>query len=192
MPIITLKSKHLQFTDEQFALFCADQRDVKIERNAQGEILVMTPTFSDTGRYNSEINRQLANWNIESQEGQIFDSSTGFFLPNGAMRSPDASWIVQSRWDALTDAQKKSFAPICPDFIIELRSSSDHLLTLQEKMQEWIENGAQLAWLIDVERKEVEIYYADKTTKKVDSFDQNLSGAPLLSGFYLELPRLKL
>ena len=191
MAVITLKSKYLQFTDEQFALFCADQRDVKIERNAQGEILIMTPTFSDTGRYNSEIIRQLANWNVEVQQGQIFDSSTGFILPNGAMRSPDASWIEQNRWDALTEAQKKSFAPICPDFVVELRSASDHLPTLQEKMQEWIDNGAKLAWLIDVERKEVEVYQPGKDVQRVQNFDQNLSGAPVLSGFYLELPRLK-
>jgi len=192
MTVITLKSKYLQFTDEQFALFCADQRDVKIERNAQGEILIMTPTFSDTGRYNSEINFQLMLWQRKSQSGQIFDSSTGFRLPNGAMRSPDASWIVQSRWDALTDVQKKSFAPICPDFIVELRSASDHLPTLQEKMQEWIDNGAKLAWLIDVEQKEVEVYQPGKPVQKVKNFDQNLSGEPVLSGFYLELPRLKL
>ena len=191
MAVITLKSKYLQFTDEQFALFCADQRDVKIERNAQGEILIMTPTFSDTGRYNSEIIRQLANWDVEVQQGQIFDSSTGFILPNGAMRSPDASWIEQNRWDALTEAQKKSFAPICPDFVVELRSASDHLPTLQEKMQEWIDNGAKLAWLIDVERKEVEVYQPGKDVQRVQNFDQNLSGAPVLSGFYLELPRLK-
>ncbi|HAS39122.1 MAG TPA: hypothetical protein DCS93_01525 [Microscillaceae bacterium] len=191
MAVITLKSKYLQFTDEQFVLFCADQRDVKIERNAKGEILIMTPTFSDTGRYNSEINFQLMLWQRKSQSGPIFDSSTGFILPNGAMRSPDASWIEQSRWDALTEAQKKSFAPICPDFVVELRSASDHLPTLQEKMQEWIDNGAKLAWLIDVERKEVEVYQPRKDVQKVQSFDQNLSGAPVLSGFYLELPRLK-
>lgn len=192
MTAITLKSKILRMTDAEFEAFCLEQRDLKIERNANGDILIMTPTYSDTGRYNIEILRQLANWNVESNQGQVFDSSTGFTLPNKAVRSPDASWIAQHRWDALSQKQQKSFAPITPDFVVELKSATDHLPTLQEKMHEWIENGVKLGWLIDVENQNVEIYTTDGATTHINNFDQNLSGAPTLSGFVLELPRLKL
>ncbi|WP_299458539.1 Uma2 family endonuclease [uncultured Microscilla sp.] len=192
MTAITLKSKVLRMTDAEFEAFCLEQRDLKIERNSNGDILIMTPTYSDTGRYNIEILRQLANWNVEMSQGQVFDSSTGFTLPNNAVRSPDASWIAQSRWDALSEKQQKSFAPIAPDFVVELKSATDHLPTLQEKMHEWIGNGVKLGWLIDVESQNVEIYQADGSSQKILDFDQNLSGSPVLPGFVLELPRLKL
>jgi Uma2 family endonuclease len=192
MTAITLKSKILRMTDAEFEAFCLEQRDLKIERNSNGDILIMTPTYSDTGRYNSEIIFQLKLWERQMNNGQVFDSSTGFTLPNKAVRSPDASWIAQHRWDALSQKQQKSFAPITPDFVVELKSATDHLPTLQEKMHEWIENGVKLGWLIDVENQKVEIYTADGTTTQVNDFDQNLSGAPTLSGFVLELPRLKL
>ena len=139
----------VQMTDEQFYEFCQANRDLRIERTARGEVIIMPPAFSDTGNRNFHIAAQLWNWAEQDGTGIGFDSSTGFTLPNGATRSPDASWIKLEHWNALTEEQKASFAPICPDFVIELRSSSDTLSSLQDKMQEYIANGASLGWLID-------------------------------------------
>ncbi len=134
---------------EQFYEFCQANQDLRIERTATGEVIIMPPAFSDTGNRNIKISQQLANWADQDGIGESFDSSTGFTLPNGATRSPDASWVKLDRWNALTDEQKASFAPICPEFVIKLRSSSDALSSLQAKMQEYIDNGALLGFLID-------------------------------------------
>jgi Uma2 family endonuclease len=133
----------------EFYDFCQANRDLRIERTATGKVLIMPPAFSDTGNRNFNIATQLGIWAEQNGAGIGFDSSAGFTLPNGATRSPDASWIKLDRWNALKDAEKASFAPICPDFVIELRSSSDTLVGLQEKMQEYIDNGAVLGFLID-------------------------------------------
>ena len=129
-------------TVEQFYEFCLANRDLRIERTASGEVIIMPPAFSDTGNRNLKISQQLANWAEQDGIGETFDSRAGFTLPNGATRSTDASWIKLERWNTLTVEQKASFAPICPDFVIELRSSSDTLSGLQNKMQEYIDNGA--------------------------------------------------
>ena len=142
-------------TTEQFYEFCQANRDLRIERTANGEVIVMPPAFSDTGNRNLKIGQQLANQADRDGTGETFDSSTGFTLPNSAIRAPDASWIKLERWNALTEQQKASFAPICPDFVIELRSKSDTLKGLQAKMQEYIANGASLGWLIDRQREHV-------------------------------------
>jgi Uma2 family endonuclease len=152
-----------QMTVEQFYEFCLANRDLRIERTATGEVIIMPPAFSDTGNRNMKIAQQFANWAEKEGTGETFDSSAGFTLPNGAIRSPDASWIKSERWNALTDEQKASFAPIsfapiCPDFVIELKSSSDRLSTLQDKMQEYIDNGAILGVLIDRKAKTVHLY----------------------------------
>ena len=147
----------VQMTNEQFYEFCQANGDLRIERTANGEVIIMPPAFSDTGNRNFNIAAQLGYWTEQDGTGIGFDSSAGFTLPNGAMRSPDASWIELERWNALTDAQKASFAPICPSFVIELRSSSDRLIKLQEKMQEYIDNGASLGWLIDRQNRKVYI-----------------------------------
>lgn len=148
----------VQMTNEQFYEFCQANGDLRIERTANGEVIIMPPAFSDTGNRNFNIAAQLGYWTEQDGTGIGFDSSAGFTLPNGAMRSPDASWIELDRWNALTDAQKASFAPICPSFVIELRSSSDRLIKLQQKMQEYIDNGASLGWLIDRQNRKVYIY----------------------------------
>ncbi|MCF2150718.1 Uma2 family endonuclease [Desmonostoc muscorum LEGE 12446] len=181
--IVKLK---IDLSDEQFFQMCQKNRDYRFERTASGEILIMPPTGSDTGRRNVKITTQLDIWNSESNLGEVFDSSTGFTLPNGAERSPDASWVKIERWNALTPQQQEKFAPICPDFVVELRSPSDSLKDLQEKMQEYIENGAQLGWLIDRKNKRVEIYCPGKDVEILNN-PTSLSGENVLPEFMLNL-----
>ncbi|PHJ55993.1 hypothetical protein VF14_34920 [Nostoc linckia z18] len=179
----------IDLTDEQFFQMCQQNRDYRFERTASGEILIMPPTGSDTGRRNVKITTQLDIWNSESNLGEVFDSSTGFILPNGAERSPDASWVKIERWNALTPEQQEKFAPICPDFVVELRSPSDSLKDLQEKMQEYIENGVQLGWLIDRKNKRVEIYCPGKNVEILNN-PASLSGENVLPGFVLNLQNI--
>ncbi|MCC5656178.1 Uma2 family endonuclease [Nostoc sp. XA010] len=184
----TLKLK-IDLTDDQFFQMCQKNRDYRFERTASGEILIMSPTGSDTGRRNVKITTQLDIWNSESNLGEVFDSSTDFTLTNGAERSPDASWVKIERWNALTSEQQEKFAPICPDFVVELRSRTDSLKELQEKMQEYIENGAQLGWLIDRKNKRVEIYHPGKDVEILDN-PASLSGENVLPGFVLHLQQI--
>ncbi|MEH1811950.1 MAG: Uma2 family endonuclease [Nostoc sp.] len=184
----TLKLK-IDLTDEQFFQMCQKNSNYRFERTASGEILIMPPTGSDTGRRNVKITTQLDIWNSESSLGEVFDSSTGFTLPNGAERSPDASWVKLERWNALTPEQQEKFAPICPDFVVELRSRTDSLKELQEKMQEYIENGTQLGWLIDRKNKRVEIYRPGKDVEILNN-PTSLSGENVLPGFVLNLQQI--
>ncbi|MBW4451405.1 MAG: Uma2 family endonuclease [Nostoc indistinguendum CM1-VF10] len=179
----------VQMTNEQFYEFCQANGDLRIERTANGEVIIMPPAFSDTGNRNFNIAAQLGNWTEQDGTGIGFDSSTGFTLPNGAMRSPDASWIELERWNALTDAQKASFAPICPSFVIELRSSSDRLIKLQEKMQEYIDNGASLGWLIDRQNRKVYIYRPNREVEILEN-PEAVSGNPELPGFVLRTAKI--
>ncbi|MHC5734643.1 Uma2 family endonuclease [Nostoc sp.] len=179
----------VQMTNEQFYEFCQANGDLRIERTANGEVIIMPPAFSDTGNRNFNIAAQLGNWTEQDGTGIGFDSSTGFTLPNGAMRSPDASWIELERWNALTDAQKASFAPICPSFVIELRSSSDRLIKLQDKMQEYIDNGALLGWLIDRQKRKVYIYRPNRELEILDN-PEAVSGNPELPGFVLRMGKI--
>jgi Uma2 family endonuclease len=176
-------------TDEQFYAFCQTNRDLRIERTASGEVIVEPPAFSDTGNRNFKIAQQVANWADQDGTGEGFDSSSGFTLPNGATRSPDAVWIRADRWNALSDDQKASFAPICPDFMIELRSASDTLTSLQEKMQEYIENGAQLGLLIDRKNRTVHSYRPGRSPKILENPD-TVSCEPELSGFALQMAKI--
>lgn len=161
-------------------------RDLRIERAADGEIIVMPPAVSETGRRNSEISMQLANWTMLDGSGTAFDSSAGFDLPNGSNRSPDASWIVNSRIDALSEEEEARFYPLCPDFALELRSDSDRLATLEEKMREYMANGARLGWLVDPVERKVHIYRPAAPVEVLDD-PLTVSGDPELSGFTLEL-----
>ena len=174
---------------EQFYEFCLANRDLRIERTARGEVIIMSPVFSDTGNRNFKIAVQLGNWAEQDGTGETFDSSAGFTLPNGAIRSPDASWIKLERWNALTEEQKASFAPICPDFAIELRSSSDTLRGLQDKMQEYIDNGALLGLLIDRKNRKVYIYRPDREPEILDN-PETVSGDPVLPGFVLQMAKI--
>jgi Uma2 family endonuclease len=179
----------LTISHEQFVQLAWVNQNLQLERTATGELIVMPPTGSDTGNKNADILGQLWLWNRQTQLGQIFDSSSGFHLPNGADRSPDVSWIGQDRWDTLTPEEKSGFAPLCPDFALELRSKHDSLESLQQKMQEYQENGAKLGWLIDRNRKKVEIYRPEKSVE-VQNSPNSLSGEDILPGFTLDLSEI--
>ncbi|GCL38255.1 MULTISPECIES: Uma2 family endonuclease [Sphaerospermopsis] len=178
---ITLKISHEQFLDLALA-----NRDLQLERNATGELIIMPPTGSYTGKRNFDIAGQLWFWNRQTKLGEAFDSSTGFHLPNGSDRSPDAAWVKQEKWDTLSLEQKETFAPICPDFVLELRSKTDSLEKLQSKMREYIENGASLGWLIDQKNQRVEIYRPGKDVEILEH-PTSLSGEDILPGFILDL-----
>jgi Uma2 family endonuclease len=173
-------------TGEQFEQLCRDNRDTRMELTSQGELILMPPTGSMTGLRNSEVNRQFANWTKTDGSGLAFDSSTGFTLPNGARRSPDAAWVRRERWEALTEEEQEGFAPLCPDFVIELRSRTDNLPPLEHKMIEYIENGASMAWMLDQLRKRVYIYRPGQPLE-VQEDPATVTGDPLLPGFVLNL-----
>lgn len=181
---INLDSTHL--TDEQFYQICQNNRDLRFERNVQGDLIIMPPTGGETSRRNAKLTQQLGNWTDRDGTGICFDSSGGFTLPNGADRSPDASWIPLEKWENLTPKQREKFLPLCPDFVIELRSPSDNLKPLQEKMQEYLENGTKLGWLINRKDQQVEIYRQGKEVEILDR-PQTLSGENVLPNFILEL-----
>lgn len=177
----------LKVSHEQFVKLAEANRELRLERTAQGELIVNPPTGWETGERNIRISGELYLWwRNAGKPGKVFDSSTAFTLPNGADRSPDASWVSQSRWDALTDDQKQTFANVCPDFVVELRSRSDSLKTLQEKMQEYRDNGARLGWLIDPKNRQVEIYRQGQDVEVI-SQPEALSGEDVLSGFVFQL-----
>jgi len=175
-----------ELTEEKFFQLCQKNRDLRFERSAQGDITIMAPEGSDTGMRSSGINGYLWLWNQNKKLGFTFGSTTGFILPNGAMRSPDASWILKERWEALTSEQQSKFAPICPDFVVELMSQSDSLSVTQAKMQEYQDNGARLGWLINRKDRQVEIYRIGQSVEILQS-PIALSGETVLPEFVLEL-----
>ncbi len=179
-------------TEDEFFNFCQsiEMRDKRIERTKTGKIIIMEPTGSKTGNFNSEVTTEVSIWNRESHQGRTFDSSTGFTLPNTAVKSPDVSWITRERWEALPKALRKKFAPITPDFIIEIRSDTDNLTDCKEKMDEYMENGCRLAWLIDRLEERVYIYRADGSQDIITSFEETLSGEDVLVGFTLRIADL--
>jgi Uma2 family endonuclease len=191
LPLAIPSTIALQVTPEQFAALALANRDLRLERTAKGELIVNPPTGWETGNRNVKISYFLVRWiEEEGGTGLPFDSSTGFILPNGATRSLDTSWVSQERWDALSPEQKaETFAPICPDFVVELRSASDNLQPLREKMQEYLKNGAQLGWLIDLGRKQVEVYRFGREAEILDN-PVELSGEGVLPGFVLNLQRV--
>ncbi|MBD2327474.1 Uma2 family endonuclease [Alkalinema sp. FACHB-956] len=176
----------LELTDEQFEQICHHNRDLKFERTARGGLVIMSLTGGDTGERNAELTGQLWLWNRQARLGHLYDSSTGFRLPNGAIRSPDAAWISQTRWDALTPEQRQKWVPLCPDFVVELKSPSDEIEDLRLKMQEYLDNGSQLGWLIDPDTQTVEIYQANSPIA-VLSQPTELSAPDLMPGFVLNL-----
>lgn len=180
----------LHVSREEFTAIAIANRDLRLERTADGVLIVSPPTGGESGKRNLSIAGQLDRWCEEhSSLGEGFDSSTGFELPNGATRAPDASWVSRDRWDALTEEEKEGFAPLCPDFVVELRSKSDRLSALQEKMQEYMDNGARLGWLIDPKNQKVEIYRQGREVEVLEKPTQ-LSGEDVLPGFTLSLQRI--
>ncbi|MBD2294747.1 Uma2 family endonuclease [Anabaena sphaerica FACHB-251] len=176
----------LRLTDEQFYQLCMANKDVSLELNAQGELIIVPPVGGESGRSEADLIIKVGNWNHQTKLGIVFSSSTIFRLPNGAKRSPDVAWTKLERWEALTEEEREKFPPLTPDFIIELRSKSDRLKTLQEKMQEYIENGLCLGWLINPQDKQTEIYRPGKPVEIVQ-LPALLSGEDVLPGFELQL-----
>ena len=176
----------IDLSDEQFFQLCRKNSDLRFERNVQGDITIMAPAGSETSARNSDINADLVFWNRRTKLGIVFDSSGGFKPLNGCDRSPDASWVLMERWEALTSEQRSRFAPICPDFVMELMSPSDNLKVTQAKMQEYQDNGARLGWLINRKDREVEVYWIGKP-KEVLQNPSSLSGEDVLPEFILSL-----
>jgi Uma2 family endonuclease len=173
-------------TDDEFFEFCALNKELRIEMTKEGEMIIMMPTGGESGHRNYLLTVRIGVWAEADGTGVGFDSSTGFKLPNGAKRSPDFSWIHRERWEAIPKKQRKKFAPICPDFVVELRSETDKLETVKAKMEEYIENGAQLGWLIDPLEKKVYIYRPNARVKILPQ-PETISGEPLFKGLTLKL-----
>ncbi|WP_416674023.1 Uma2 family endonuclease [Egbenema bharatensis] len=171
---------------DQFEQLCAANPDIKFERTSTGELVVMSPPGGETGKNNVEIAADFVIWNRRSKLGVVFDSSTCFRLPNGGERSPDVAWVEKSRWEALTPEQQRKFPPICPDFVLELRSPSDNLILLQAKMQEYLRSGAKLGWLLNPEDNQAEIYRPGQAIEVLQS-PGTLSGETILPEFTLNL-----
>ncbi len=176
----------VELTDERLYELCQANPELRLERTAQGELVIMSPTGGQTSRRNAQLISQLVVWANSDRSGIVFESSGGFILPNGAIRSPDAAWVRLTTWLKLTEKQKEKFIPLCPDFVIELRSASDNLADLQDKMREYISNGAQLGWLIDPQERRVYIYRPQTDVESLEN-PQRVSGDLLLPGFVLDL-----
>ena len=179
----------VKLTDEQFYQLALANRDVRLELTAPGELIVMPPTGGETGKQNSDLITDINLWNRQTKLGYVFDSSTGFKLPNGATRSPDISWVIREKWDALTPEQKRKFPPLCPDFVLELLSPSDEIEKTRLKMEEYQNNGCRLGWLIDPNSQQVEIYRPNQAVEILPS-PVTLSGENVLPGFVLELTQI--
>lgn len=185
-PVI-LNLKNVGLSDEQFYQLCQINENWKLEQTAKGELLIMPAVGAISGNRESDLNADVVIWNRQTKLGKVFSSSTIFILPNGAKRSPDVAWITNKRWQTLSQEEKEKFAPICPDFVIELRSRTDSMSQLQEKMQEYLDSGLRLGWLIDPQNQQVEIYRQNQQVEIV-LLPTNLSGENVLPEFILELP----
>jgi Uma2 family endonuclease len=185
-PIVLKLQPIVALSDDQFFEFCQLNRDLRIERSAQGELIIMSPVGNESGDREAEITMQLRIWAKRDGTGKTFSSSTGFHLPDGADLSPDASWVRLSRWNTLTADQRKKFGPICPDFVVELRNESDRLSKLKDKMQEYLDNGAELGLLIDPIQRRVHVYRGDRAAEILDN-PQAVSCDPTLPSFVLDL-----
>lgn len=188
-PIVLQMRPVFEMTDEQFFEFCQLNRDYRIERTANGEMMILSPTGSETGNRNFKLSQQLANWTDKEGTGIGFDSSSGFKLPNGADRSPDAAWMTLEKWNSIPANLQVKFAPVCPDFVVEMRSPSDSLKPLQDKLQEYMENGASLGWLIDRKNRNVYIYQPQAEVVCLEN-PATVSGEPVLSGFVLDMEKI--
>lgn len=184
-----LKMCETKLTEEQFVRLCKENPDLHLELTTRGELVIMPPTGTETGRRNNRLAYRITAWADEDGSGVVFDSSTLFTFPNGAKRSPDVSWVRREAWEALNREQREGFAPVCPDFVVELRSPTDRLKDLQEKMQEYIDNGVRLGWLIDPLEKRVYIYRPNQPPEMLDD-PATLSGEAVLPGFSLYVREL--
>ena len=189
VPAELIELTHQLVTPEQFEQLCIEYSELRLELTSTGELIVMSPAASETAAHNAYLTYQLMAWTIEDGRGICFDSSSGFTLPNGAIRSPDASWIKRDKWDLLTNEKKKGFSHICPEFVVELRSESDRLTKLRAKLVEYIHNGASLGWLIDPFERRVYVYEPNQEVVILEN-PETVSGEPLLPGFTLNMTKL--
>ena len=185
-PLVLRLQPSVDLTDDEFFEFCQINRDWRFERTARGEVLIMAPEGGETGSRSSKLNRQLATWAERDGAGVAFNSSTGFTLPNQAIRSPDVAWVPKARLRNLTPGQKEKFLPLCPDFVVELLSPSDSLPATKKKMEEYMENGARLGWLIDPRRRHVYVYRPGTRVRRLDN-PHTVAASPELPGFVLDL-----
>ncbi len=181
----------LEMSDEEFEKFSMRASPYQFEREPDGTIVMMEPTFSYGGYLNSTLSGELYNWNRRMKHGYLFDSSTGFKLADGSIRSPDASFVLKEKWEALTEKEKKSYSPLCPDFVIELMSPSNDLEEMQDKMQIYMSNGCRLAWLIDQENEKVFVYHSQFSFTVIEGFNKKISGEEVLPEFELDLSILR-
>jgi Uma2 family endonuclease len=188
-PFVIQLSPTLNLSDEQFFAICQNNRQYRLERNAQGDLIIMPPTGSETGNRNAKLTQQLGNWTDSDRRGINFDSSTGFKLPNGADRSPDAAWMTLEKWEAIPPTQRIRFAPVCPDFVVKLRSPTDSLKPLQEKMTEYLANGASLGWLIDRKNRQVYIYRPQHSLECLEN-PAFVEGEGAIAGFRLDMAKI--
>lgn len=189
VPFVVELGPRLGLSDEELLELCQSNPELRIERTAEGDVIVMTPAGGKTSHRNARIVRLLDTWAEQDGTGLVFDSSGGFLLGDGSMRSPDAAWVLRSRLEELPPEVQESFLPLCPDFVIELRSPSDSLAELQAKMEEYRDHGAHLGWLIDPETQRAHIYRPDRPAEVMDKPDR-LSAEPELPGFSLQLSRI--
>jgi Uma2 family endonuclease len=183
--VLDMQAADIQLSEEEFYRLCQANRDVRLEQSAEGKLIIMPPTGWETGHRNAKLIQQLSNWADQDGSGLVFDSSTGFRLPNGATRSPDAAWVRNERI-AAANSEPNRFLPLCPDFVVELRSASDALTDLQSKMQEYLDNGLQLGWLIDPQNKQVEVYRPNREVEMLHA-PTTVLGEAVLLGFVLNL-----
>ncbi len=188
-PIQLQTNRVLEMNDDQFFQFCQINRDYRIERTATGDIIVMAPESASSGSGNARLTRLFDEWAEVDGSGRVFGPSAGFTLPNGAMRSPDIAWVLNDRLKNVSDEDWNKFLPLCPDFVLELRSPSDRLRLLQDKMEEYIANGARLGWLLDPVREQVHIYRPQRPPEILDH-PREISGAPVLPNFRLDVPKI--
>ncbi len=184
--ILNLEPLTQKLTHKQFYELCMANRDLAMERSAEGALVIMSPVGGESGSREAWLIAKLFNWNVETALGVVFSSATIFNLPGGGDRAPDAAWVSQVRWQSLTPEQQEGFPPLCPDFVIELRSKSDRLQPLQDKMREYQGSGLALGWLINPQDRTVEIYRAGQVMERV-SWPVTLSGEEVLPGFVLEI-----
>jgi Uma2 family endonuclease len=190
--IIGLDTSHFHMNEDDFFQFCAQHENLNIERDSKGQIIIMSPSGSNSGRIHMVLYKFFSNWNDDKNMGYLFDASAGFTLPNNSVRSPDLAWIRKELFDRLPDSDKETFAHICPDFVIEVRSKTDSIKDLRDKMVEYIENGTRLGWLIDTKEEFVEIYAPNREVITVKGFNNIVSGEDVLPGFELKLSSLRI
>jgi Uma2 family endonuclease len=192
MDVFVLKGDVVSsWTDDEFLKFCIENQDLRIERNSNLEIIIRPLLGTLSGFYSGEVSGQLSNWNTENKKGIAFGSLTGFTLPDRSVLSSNASWMSMEKWNALTEEDKDRFAPVCPDFVIEVRSKSDRIEDLLKKMKVWIKNGASQAWLIDPQEKVSYLFNVNGNEKKLEGFNRKITGQGLVQGFELDLSLLK-